>query len=240
MATTTSWPSDVIDGRRLGAPRVFVVMEPGLADGLRVDVEGNVWTSAGDGIHVLDAQGTEAPADRAARGEQLHLRRPRRAATLHHRDSTFVVGRVGIRGAAPPGSGGGQGAASPPMPTDHIPSTIALGRGHHPRAMRVGGRPGTERGTRTGGGAHGCANQRTCATSSAARSRIAASRRRNPSIQAHASSVGPHKEPRHRPRIQTTRSACSGSRDAPPVLARLLRRGDTGSLHAYVCSSRIG
>jgi Gluconolactonase len=50
---------DVVDGRRLANPRTFVVMDPGLADGLRVDVDGNVWTSAGDGIHILDAQGVE-------------------------------------------------------------------------------------------------------------------------------------------------------------------------------------
>jgi gluconolactonase len=51
---------DVVDGgQRLDNARTFLVMEPGFADGLRVDVEGNVWTSAGDGIHVLDAQGVE-------------------------------------------------------------------------------------------------------------------------------------------------------------------------------------
>ena len=50
---------DVVDGHALANPRTFVVMEPGFADGLRVDVEGNVWTSAGDGIHVLDPGGTE-------------------------------------------------------------------------------------------------------------------------------------------------------------------------------------
>ncbi len=51
---------DVVDGgRRMANPRTFVVMEPGFADGLRVDVEGNVWTSAGDGIHVLDPRGVE-------------------------------------------------------------------------------------------------------------------------------------------------------------------------------------
>ena len=50
---------DVIDHRRLASPRVFKVIDPGFSDGLRVDVEGNIWTSAGDGIHVLDADGTE-------------------------------------------------------------------------------------------------------------------------------------------------------------------------------------
>jgi len=51
---------DVVGGgRRLANPRTFVVMEPGFADGLRVDVAGNIWTSAGDGIHVLDAAGVE-------------------------------------------------------------------------------------------------------------------------------------------------------------------------------------
>ena len=51
---------DVVGGgRRLANPRTFVVMEPGFADGLRADVAGNIWTSAGDGIHVLDAAGVE-------------------------------------------------------------------------------------------------------------------------------------------------------------------------------------
>ena len=50
---------DVAQGRRLVRPRVFCVMEPGVSDGFRVDVDGNVWTSAGDGIHVLDADGVE-------------------------------------------------------------------------------------------------------------------------------------------------------------------------------------
>ena len=50
---------DVIDRRRLTSPRIFAVIEPGVPDGLRIDVDGNVWTSAGDGIQVLDAAGTE-------------------------------------------------------------------------------------------------------------------------------------------------------------------------------------
>lgn len=48
---------DVVDGRELSEPRVLYVMEPGLADGLRVDEHGHIWTSAGDGVHVLDGTG---------------------------------------------------------------------------------------------------------------------------------------------------------------------------------------
>ena len=47
----------VDDGRRLSAGRVFHAVSPGLADGLRCDEEGRVWTSAGDGVHCIDAQG---------------------------------------------------------------------------------------------------------------------------------------------------------------------------------------
>ena len=50
---------DVLDGPSLGAPRVFAVIEPGFCDGIRVDAEGNVWASAGDGVHVLDPDGVE-------------------------------------------------------------------------------------------------------------------------------------------------------------------------------------
>jgi len=50
---------DVVDGRRLANARVFKEIEPGVSDGFRVDVDGNVWTSAGDGVHVLAPDGEE-------------------------------------------------------------------------------------------------------------------------------------------------------------------------------------
>ena len=50
---------DVVDGRALADPRVLMVMEPGLPDGLRVDEHADIWTSAGDGIHLLDPEGRE-------------------------------------------------------------------------------------------------------------------------------------------------------------------------------------
>lgn len=60
---------DVVDGRRLVAGRRFTDMViPGVgsggADGVRVDVDGNVWSSAGwvgdgfDGVHVFSPDGT--------------------------------------------------------------------------------------------------------------------------------------------------------------------------------------
>ena len=44
------------DGSLSGA-RVFAVIDPGLSDGLRVDADGNVWTSAGDGVHCIAPNG---------------------------------------------------------------------------------------------------------------------------------------------------------------------------------------
>ncbi|MEZ5667467.1 MAG: SMP-30/gluconolactonase/LRE family protein [Alphaproteobacteria bacterium] len=47
------WAFDVTaDGRGVENGRRFAVCDSGLFDGFRIDVEGNVWTSAGDGVHV--------------------------------------------------------------------------------------------------------------------------------------------------------------------------------------------
>ena len=47
----------VVDGKRLGASRVLAVIKPKVPDGLRVDTEGLLWISAGDGIHVYTPSG---------------------------------------------------------------------------------------------------------------------------------------------------------------------------------------
>ncbi len=49
---------DVVDGRTLANGRLFVDIEPGVPDGLRVDTGGFVWTSAGDGVHCYAPDGT--------------------------------------------------------------------------------------------------------------------------------------------------------------------------------------
>ncbi len=48
---------DVADDGALTGGRPFHTVEPGFADGFRVDVEGNVWSSAADGVHCIDPSG---------------------------------------------------------------------------------------------------------------------------------------------------------------------------------------
>jgi gluconolactonase len=48
---------DVVDGRRLSNSREFCTIDKGLPDGFRVDVDGNVWSSAGDGVHCFAPDG---------------------------------------------------------------------------------------------------------------------------------------------------------------------------------------
>jgi gluconolactonase len=57
-----TWPShirvfDVVNGRSLANGRVFAEIDKGLPDGFRVDLAGNVWTSAGDGVHCFAPDG---------------------------------------------------------------------------------------------------------------------------------------------------------------------------------------
>jgi gluconolactonase len=48
----------VEDSGRLASGRIFADVSPGIPDGMRIDTDGNVWTSAGDGVHCLAADGT--------------------------------------------------------------------------------------------------------------------------------------------------------------------------------------
>ncbi len=49
---------DVIGGQELTNPRLFAVVEPGLADGFRVDVHGYLYTSSEDSVQVYHPDGT--------------------------------------------------------------------------------------------------------------------------------------------------------------------------------------
>lgn len=47
-----------VDGGKLTDGKVFAVSTAGFFDGLRLDDEGRIWTSAGDGVHCYDPDGT--------------------------------------------------------------------------------------------------------------------------------------------------------------------------------------
>ena len=47
---------DMVDGRPANG-RLFHTIAPGCADGIRLDTEGNLWSSAGDGVHCIGPDG---------------------------------------------------------------------------------------------------------------------------------------------------------------------------------------
>ena len=49
---------DVVDGRRLRGGEIFATSTAGIFDGFRCDEDGRVWTSAGDGVHCFEPDGT--------------------------------------------------------------------------------------------------------------------------------------------------------------------------------------
>jgi gluconolactonase len=48
----------VSEDGRLASSRIFADVTPGIPDGMRIDTDGNVWTSAGDGVHCFAPDGT--------------------------------------------------------------------------------------------------------------------------------------------------------------------------------------
>ncbi len=46
-----------VTGKGLENPRVFAEVDPGVPDGFRADVDGNIWVSAGDGVQVFNPEG---------------------------------------------------------------------------------------------------------------------------------------------------------------------------------------
>lgn len=49
---------DVVDGKTLSNGRVFTHIDNGIPDGMRVDLNGNLWSSAADGVHCFSSDGT--------------------------------------------------------------------------------------------------------------------------------------------------------------------------------------
>lgn len=47
----------VLPDNQIGEGRDFHTIDPGMADGFRVDLHGNIWSSAADGVHCISAEG---------------------------------------------------------------------------------------------------------------------------------------------------------------------------------------
>jgi gluconolactonase len=52
----------VSDGKQLSECRIFHKVMPGYADGFRIDQDGNLWSSAADGVHCIAPDGTKLGA----------------------------------------------------------------------------------------------------------------------------------------------------------------------------------
>lgn len=48
---------DVSADGKLSGRRTFAIIDPGVPDGFRVDMDGNIWTSAADGVHCITPDG---------------------------------------------------------------------------------------------------------------------------------------------------------------------------------------
>ena len=48
---------DVVGGKRLAHGRVFTEINPGFPDGFRIDIDGRIWCSSGDGVQVFAPDG---------------------------------------------------------------------------------------------------------------------------------------------------------------------------------------
>jgi gluconolactonase len=70
---------DVGDDGQLTNSRVFAEVSPGLPDGFRLDTEGNVWTSAADGVHCYAPDGTLLGRLAGHAGIGFSLREPLRS-----------------------------------------------------------------------------------------------------------------------------------------------------------------
>jgi gluconolactonase len=94
--TRSIWAFDVVDGRRLANQRRLVDAGPGTPDGLKLDVDGNLWVGWGMGQEGLDGVEVFDPAGRRIGRVDL----PERCANLcfggRHRNRLFMCGSTSL------------------------------------------------------------------------------------------------------------------------------------------------
>ena len=90
---------DVLNGQGLANPRIFAVVNPGLADGFRVDVNGFVYTSSADSVQVFHLTARASHAFRCPRKWATCASAVRRATSC----SSAPAHRCTASGSAPAG-----------------------------------------------------------------------------------------------------------------------------------------
>jgi gluconolactonase len=107
---------DVGNDGKLANGRVFCVIEPGVPDGMRCDERGNLWSTAGDGVHVFSPDGKlllkiaipETPANLCFGGEDgKTLFITARTSLYSIRVSVHGAGGISRPASAPSGRGSG-------------------------------------------------------------------------------------------------------------------------------------
>lgn len=91
---------DLTDENTLEGGAVFVEIDPGVPDGFRFDVEGNLWSSARDGVHCFDPEGTPLGKIRMPQMvANLTFGGPRRNRLFIASTHTLCAVYVGVSGA---------------------------------------------------------------------------------------------------------------------------------------------
>lgn len=91
---------DVIDGRHLARDRLFAVVTPGVPDGLKVDCDGNVYSSSASGLQVFNPVGDLIGEILAPGVANFCFGGPERNVLLLMADTLIYQVRIAARGAA--------------------------------------------------------------------------------------------------------------------------------------------
>ena len=130
--------------KALAGGEVFVTIDPGLPDGIRVDADGRLFSTAADGVHVFSPRRTARQAAHPPDRRQLPVRRPRPRDALHRRHQHRLgrppgrAGRALARPAAWPSRGDaewncGLGGCTPRSPYSGLKGRQDFAGGVSPR-----------------------------------------------------------------------------------------------------------
>jgi gluconolactonase len=98
--TSEMWVFAVDDELNLRDGKVFATCQAGAFDGFRLDDEGRIWTSAGDGVHCFDPDGTLIGKIHVPEGvANVEFGGPRHNQLFITATTSLYTVRLGVRGA---------------------------------------------------------------------------------------------------------------------------------------------